>query len=40
MMIVLQDELAKSITMEQGKTLADAVGDVTRGLRECLYISL
>jgi len=31
-----QDELAKSITAEQGKTLADAVGDVTRGLREHL----
>ncbi|XP_065894624.1 methylmalonate-semialdehyde/malonate-semialdehyde dehydrogenase [acylating], mitochondrial-like [Dysidea avara] len=27
------DELAQSITREQGKTLADAVGDVTRGLQ-------
>jgi len=37
---ISQDELAKSITMEQGKTLADAVGDVTRGLRECICIAL
>lgn len=29
-----QGELAKSITLEQGKTLADAEGDVTRGLRK------
>ena len=29
---VLQDELAKSVTMEQGKTLSDAKGDVFRGL--------
>ena len=35
-----QDELAKSITTEQGKTLADAVGDVTRGLREFISIAL
>jgi len=35
-----QDELAKSITTEQGKTLADAVGDVTRGLREFISITL
>lgn len=27
-------ELAKSITQEQGKTLADAEGDVLRGLRK------
>lgn len=30
----LQKELAKSITLEQGKTLADAEGDVFRGLRK------
>lgn len=30
----LQKELAKSITVEQGKTLADAEGDVFRGLRK------
>ena len=30
--IWLQDELAKNITLEQGKTLADARGDVFRGL--------
>lgn len=29
-----QKELAKVITLEQGKTLADAEGDVFRGLRE------
>lgn len=27
-------ELAKNITTEQGKTLADAEGDVLRGLRK------
>lgn len=27
-----QDELARSVTLEQGKTLADARGDVFRGL--------
>jgi len=31
---VLQDELAKSVTMEQGKTFQDAKGDVFRGLGE------
>ncbi len=31
---VFQKELAKLITLEQGKTLADAEGDVFRGLRE------
>lgn len=31
---MLQKELAKSITLEQGKTLADAEGDVFRGLRK------
>lgn len=31
----MQDELAKSVTYEQGKTLADAKGDVFRGLGEC-----
>ena len=30
----VQKELAKSITLEQGKTLADAEGDVFRGLRK------
>ena len=29
---VMQDELAANITQEQGKTLADAKGDVFRGL--------
>ena len=33
---ICQDELAHSVTLEQGKTLADAIGDVTRGLREFL----
>lgn len=28
-------KLAANITTEQGKTLADAEGDVLRGLREC-----
>lgn len=32
--ISFQKELAKSITYEQGKTLADAEGDVFRGLRK------
>ncbi len=31
---MFQKELAKLITLEQGKTLADAEGDVFRGLRE------
>lgn len=31
---MLQKELAKLITLEQGKTLADAEGDVFRGLRK------
>lgn len=31
---VFQKELAKAITLEQGKTLADAEGDVFRGLRK------
>jgi len=30
----LQKELASIITLEQGKTLADAEGDVHRGLRK------
>lgn len=30
---LLQDRLAKSITLEQGKTFDDARGDVMRGLR-------
>lgn len=29
-------ELAKNITLEQGKTLVDAEGDVLRGLRKYL----
>lgn len=32
--VLLQKELAKLITLEQGKTLADAEGDVFRGLRK------
>lgn len=32
--VLLQKELAKLITQEQGKTLADAEGDVFRGLRK------
>lgn len=32
--VMLQKELAKLITLEQGKTLADAEGDVFRGLRK------
>jgi len=31
---LLQDELAKSVTLEQGKTFQDAKGDVFRGLGE------
>lgn len=31
---IFQKELAKMITLEQGKTLADAEGDVFRGLRK------
>lgn len=34
MCLVFQKELARSITLEQGKTLADAEGDVFRGLRK------
>lgn len=30
-------ELAKNITIEQGKTLADAEGDVLRGLRKYIH---
>ena len=32
--LIFQKELAKMITLEQGKTLADAEGDVFRGLRK------
>jgi hypothetical protein len=32
-----QDELALSVTLEQGKTLADGRGDVFRGLGAILY---
>lgn len=31
-----QKEIAKLVTLEQGKTLADAEGDVFRGLRKLL----
>ncbi len=31
----LQDSLAANITQEQGKTVADAKGDVFRGLGGC-----
>ena len=30
---LIQTEIAKLITLEQGKTLPDAEGDVTRGLQ-------
>ena len=33
-MILFQSEIAKLITLEQGKTLIDAEGDVLRGLRK------
>jgi hypothetical protein len=33
-----QDELAKSVTTEQGKTFQDAKGDVFRGLGECVCV--
>jgi len=33
-----QKLIAQNITQEQGKTLADAEGDVLRGLRELLWI--
>jgi len=35
-----QRELAESVTLEQGKTLADAEGDVLRGLRKFLFIKI
>lgn len=38
--LILQKELAKSITLEQGKTLADAEGDVFRGLRKFIGLLL
>lgn len=34
---VLQDELAKSVTTEQGKTFQDAKGDVFRGLGKVTF---
>lgn len=34
----LQRELAESVTLEQGKTLADAEGDVLRGLRKIFFL--
>lgn len=33
-------ELARNITLEQGKTLIDAEGDVLRGLRELIANNL
>jgi malonate-semialdehyde dehydrogenase (acetylating) / methylmalonate-semialdehyde dehydrogenase len=33
-LLQLQKEIAKNITLEQGKTLVDAEGDVLRGLRK------
>ena len=33
--VYLQKRIAANITLEQGKTLVDAEGDVMRGLREC-----
>ena len=36
---MFQKELAKSITLEQGKTLADAEGDVFRGLRKLISLT-
>lgn len=35
-----QKEISKLITLEQGKTLADAEGDVFRGLRKLLAPSV
>ena len=32
----LQDKLAANVTLEQGKTIPDAEGDVMRGLRKLL----
>lgn len=37
--LVFQKELAKAITVEQGKTLADAEGDVFRGLRKFILLT-
>ena len=34
LLFFVQKELAKIITLEQGKTLVDAEGDVHRGLRK------
>ncbi len=36
--VCTQDKLARSVTMEQGKTLADARGDVFRGLGKCVCV--
>jgi len=33
-----QDELARNVTLEQGKTLGDARGDVFRGLGAALSL--
>ena len=33
--VYLQKRIAANITLEQGKTLVDAEGDVMRGLRKC-----
>ena len=35
----MQDELAENITQEQGKTFADAKGDVFRGLGRPLILA-
>ena len=35
-LVPVQKELATNVTLEQGKTFADAEGDVMRGLRECV----
>jgi malonate-semialdehyde dehydrogenase (acetylating)/methylmalonate-semialdehyde dehydrogenase len=35
-----QGKIAASITKEQGKTLADAEGDVLRGIQVCHYFNL
>ena len=34
LILAFQPEIAKLITLEQGKTLIDAEGDVMRGLRK------
>ena len=34
----LQDDLAKILTREQGKTIEDAKGDIFRGLEVCNFL--